>query len=764
MGRVEADLRVLIGQAWAARYRDPLRLRALGAALVAAAPPGSEAAGWGWLHQALGERAAAPGGALPPALAQAEAAFGTEPFGSAVCRALRALPLCAEGRGAEAEAQIGDLAALAAPADVPQAFAAQFAHFARAMARSVAGRWDDVLRDRYAALQCAHLTGDDAAIAHALADLAAQQIDLSNTEDALRLATEAEHHAARAGGGAAALMAGMNRLSALLALERDDEAAAAARALLPQMAQMHPRNRESGWVLLARAHLHAGELESARTLLQQAETDRQVDHRLERTAAAAELALADDDPGRAAALCEGFLGRPESAHASAPGALRLLHRAAAAAHERLGDAAAALRHARAEHALFVQITGRGAQARRLTLEIEHQLDRERWQRARAEAERERLDALNRALEAANAAKTRFLAAASHDLRQPVQALALNMAALEHESIGSAQRALVQRMARSLDALAMLFDGLLDISRLDAGAMPVQRQAVSLPPLLQRLADEHAGVAAARGLVLRLRLPAAGAATHTDPALLERCLRNLVDNALKYTRRGGVLLALRPRGGAWRLDVVDSGIGMPPEVAARVFDEFYQADNPERDRTRGLGLGLAIVERLARLMDHPLALRSVPGRGTRVSLQLPRATVAAIPTPANAARGTTGHLCVAVIDDDADVRDGLVALLQRWGHRVLQGADDEAVLRAWHRAGRPPVQAMVCDLRLRGSRTGVQAVAALRATWGAATPALVVTGDIAPDRLQLLRASGLPWLSKPVMPMRLRGWLAGVPHA
>lgn len=764
MGRVEADLRVLIGQAWAARYRDPLRLRALGAALVAAAPPGSEAAGWGWLHQALGERAAAPGGALPPALAQAEAAFGAEPFGSAVCRALRALPLCAEGRGAEAEAQIGDLAALAAPADVPQAFAAQFAHFARAMARSVAGRWDDVLRDRYAALQCAHLTGDDAAIAHALADLAAQQSDLSNTEDALRLATEAEHHAARAGGGAAGLMAGMNRLSALLALERDDEAAAAARVLLPQMAQMHPRNRESGWLLLARAHLHAGDRAAARTLLQRAEADRQVDHRLEWTVAAAELALADGDAGCAVALCEGFLGAPAAAlHASAPGALRLLHRAAAAAHERQGDAAAALRHARAEHALFVQITGRGAQARRLTLEIEHQLDRERWQRARAEAERERLDTLNRALEAANAAKTRFLAAASHDLRQPVQALALNMAALEHERLSATQRDLVQRMGRSLDALSLLFDDLLDISRLDAGAVPVQRQHLPLPALLQRLADEHAGTAAARGLRLRVRLPAGGAATATDPALLERCLRNLVDNALKYTRHGGVLIALRARGDGWRVDVVDSGIGMAPAVLAHVFDEFYQADNPERDRSRGLGLGLAIVRRLALLMGHPLALHSVPGRGTRASLTLPRvAPLAAAPAAGAAAPGAA--LCVALIDDDGDVREGLADLLQRWGHRVLQGADDEAVLRAWHRAGRPPVQAMVCDLRLRGTRTGVQAVAALRATWGAATPALVVTGDIAPDRLQLLRASGLPWLSKPVMPMRLRGWLAGVPHA
>ncbi len=767
MGRVEAELRALVVQGWAARYRDPLELRARGPAIVAAAPAGSAEGGWGWLLAALGERAAAPGGAMPAALAEAEAAFAQARCadGLAVCRALRALPLCAAGQGDAAEALVGDLTALAVPVGALQAHAAQFTHFARAMARSVAGRWDDVLRDRYTALQCARITGDDGAIAHALADLAAQQNDLSNAEDALRLATEAVRHAERAGRSAAWLMAAMNRLSTLLTLERHDEAAAAARALRPQMAQMHPRNRETGWLLLARAHLHGGDTAGAGTQLQQAEADRQVDHRLEWTVAAAELALAEGDAARAAGLCEGFLAaRAAAPHARAPGALRLLHRAAAAAHEQLGDAAAALRHARAEHALFVQVTGRGAQARRLTLEIEHQLDRERWHRAQAEAERARLDNLNHALEAANAAKTRFLAAASHDLRQPVQALALNMAALEHERVSPAQGQLVQRMARSLDALVQMFDVLLDISRLDAGAVGAELRPLALPALLRRLVDEHAAAAAARGLALRLRLPAGDAAGLTDPVLLERCLRNLLDNALKYTPRGGVLLALRPWRGDWRIEVVDSGIGMPPAVLAQAFDEFFQADNPERDRARGLGLGLAIVQRLVRLMGHPFALHSRPDRGTRAVLTLPRHAAAAPPPAAVATAPAPAALCLAVIDDDADVRDGLVALLERWGHRVLHGADDEAVLVAWHGAGRPPVQALVCDLRLRGTRTGVQAVAALRATWGAATPALVVTGDVAPDRLQLLRASGLPWLPKPVMPMRLRSWLAGVPAA
>lgn len=333
------------------------------------------------------------------------------------------------------------------------------------------------------------------------------------------------------------------------------------------------------------------------------------------------------------------------------------------------------------------------------------------------------------------------------------------------------------MGRSLQALGRMFDVLLDISRLDAGAMPVAAQPMPLRPLLQRLHDELAGVAAARGLMLRLWLPAHGrdrCTTCTDPVPLERCLRNLLDNAIKYTRRGGVLLALRPRraGGApsvqygrgvhWQVQVLDTGIGMTPEVLARAFDEFYQADNPERDRARGLGLGLPIVQRLVRLMGHELAWHSEAGRGTRAVLTLPalEATDAAappLPAPPPAAAGS----CVAVLDDDAEVREGLQAVLERWGHTVLAAADDEALVRSWRACGSPRMHAIVTDLRLRGTLTGVAAVAALRRAWAADVPALVITGDVAADRLQLLRASGLPWLPKPVMPMRLRTWLTQV---
>lgn len=269
---------------------------------------------------------------------------------------------------------------------------------------------------------------------------------------------------------------------------------------------------------------------------------------------------------------------------------------------------------------------------------------------------------------------------------------------------------------------------------------------------------------ARGLRLRLHLPrGADAATVNDPVLLERCRRNLLDNALKYTTEGGVLLALRPRAGASRVQVLDTGIGMAPEVLARACEEFFQADNPERGRRRGMGLGLAIAQRILRLLRHRLDLRSRPGHGTSASasLQALAAVDAATEAPGAGAAAPGSPGLVAVIDDDAAVREALAALLQRWGHGVLQAADAETLLHQHAAAGRPPLQALIIDLRLARHRTGLEAVATVRAALGTDVLALVITGDIAPEWLQQLRASGLPWLTKPVMPVRLRGWLAGL---
>lgn len=780
-------------RAWAERFRRPEALLDRAQALAAAVAPGSVDSAWAALHATLGLRAAGRRDEAESTLQQARAGFAVlaQTAGLRVCDALQALPLVATGRTDDALALLGEPTAssvdTAGPAAEQQllAYAAQFVCWARAMALGAAGRWDEALRSRYASLQHARATGDDAAIAHALADLSSVQADLCNAEDALALATEAEALGERTGPSLGWAMAVFNRLAALLALQRHAEAGALAQRLLPQVDGLNPRNRESACLLLGRALLHAGAPALAETLLRRSLQERVIGHLADAALLQAELRLARGDAAGALACCGEVLGNDAGLrHAGGPDVLMLLHRAAATASERLGDLAGALRHARAETGLLAEVLNRGAQARRVALEIEHRLHQERLQREQAqqrqhaaEAERERLDALNRALAEASQAKTRFLAAASHDLRQPVQALAMNMAALQTEPLSAGQAQLVARMAQSLDALGRMFEVLLDISRLDAGIVPAHPQPMALRPLLQRLCDEHAGAASAAGLALRLRLPRGVATlpTRSDPALLERCLRNLLDNALKYTRRGGVLLAARAvdarhapagqRGPGWRLAVVDTGIGMTPEVQARVFEEFFQADNQARDRARGLGLGGAIVLRLCQLLGHPLQLHSRPGRGTRVTLWLPAldepaAAVPdarrAMPTPVEAA-----GLCVLVIDDDADVRDSLLAVLRRWGHAALAGADADDALRHWQHAGQPSVQALVCDLRLPGAADGMAAVARLRQVLGADLPALVITGDTSPDRLQRLRDSGLPWLSKPVMPMRLRSWLTGV---
>jgi signal transduction histidine kinase/CheY-like chemotaxis protein len=773
-------LAALIDAAWAEHLRQPARLLERGRQIVARAAPASAEAGWGLLIMARGHRFQGRAAEGDAALAQAESLFdalGPEAglAGRAVCQEQRAFVLGTQGRWDEAMALLQATATI--PATLRRPWERFQGHHRRGWAHDMRGDRDAGLRERYAYLACAHETGDDAAVGMVLGMLAGQHADLFNLEEADRLGAEGVRRAGAAGAFAAWSMAALNHLNALVALGRGADGRGLAEQLMARDAELAAAAREHRLVLYADVLQQCGEHTRAQALLDESVARRHAGSRsLESfTTVQVAVALARGDFAHARQVGEDFLAAPD--HGTDPGhlpteRLRLL-RALARACEHLGDAHAALGHERQAFDTHDQLVGRSARARRLALEIEHELDRERWQRQQAELERARLDAVNHALEDTSAAKTRFLAAASHDLRQPVQALALNMAALEIESrhaAAPAQQLLVQRMAASLQALTQMFDVLLDISRLDAGIVPVNPQPLPLAPLLRRLHEELEATARARGLRLALHLPARTATatlpptTRSDPVLLERCLRNLLDNALKYTERGGVLLALRPRQGGWTVQVLDTGIGMTPEVLARACEEFYQADNPERDRRRGLGLGLAIVQRMLRLLGHGFGLASRAGHGTAVTLQLVAETPtaeAALPAAAGAA-SAPGLL--GVIDDDPAVREGLASLLQRWGHGVLHAADDAALLRAWQAAGAPPVQALITDLRLAGHRSGLDAVATLRRAWGEGLPALVITGDIAPERLQALRRSGLPWLAKPVMPMRLRGWLAALPPA
>lgn len=360
---------------------------------------------------------------------------------------------------------------------------------------------------------------------------------------------------------------------------------------------------------------------------------------------------------------------------------------------------------------------------------------------------ERTDQLARA----NQAKTRFLAAASHDLRQPMHALALTVGELRETARAPELAALARRIDRSVDALEDLLDALLDVSKLDAGAVQAERRAFPLQPLLERLADEFAPAAEAKGL--RFRVAPSSLWTESDPTLLGRCLLNLVANAVRYTREGGVVVGCRRRGGEAEIVVADSGIGIAAADQARIFEEFYQAGSPQRDRAQGLGLGLAIVERVARLLGHAIVVKSQVGRGStfgvRVPIVPPRPGESAPAAPETGAE--LAGLRVLVVDDEPDVRAALDGLLQRWGCSVETAASGGEALAA----GRASPDLVLCDLRLGDDESGFDVLDRLKARWGKSLHGIIVTADASPERIADAHARGYPLLHKPVRPAKLR---------
>ncbi|HUY02334.1 MAG TPA: ATP-binding protein [Rhodocyclaceae bacterium] len=357
-------------------------------------------------------------------------------------------------------------------------------------------------------------------------------------------------------------------------------------------------------------------------------------------------------------------------------------------------------------------------------------------------------------ELATLAKSRFLASASHDLRQPMHALVMFMDRLVHLPHSDEVRHLIGRIDASVHALQHLLDALLDISRLEAGVLRARPRHFPVRDLFLQLSGDLNAVAEERGLTLKLR-PSELWLT-TDPILLHRILLNLVSNALRYTRHGGVLVACRRRGDQARIEVWDSGIGIPPESQAEIFKEFVQLANPERDRNQGLGLGLAIVERTARLLDHPLTMNSLPGVGSRFAIEVPIAPPGvAAPTTVAAAppQGQFEGLRVLVIDDDALARQGLAVLLESWGCRVSAAEDAEQAMALAYDDGRPDL--IACDYRLRHGQNGIGALALLHARGGLAVPAFLISGDTDPGLMKSAADAGIPLLHKPVQPARLR---------
>lgn len=343
------------------------------------------------------------------------------------------------------------------------------------------------------------------------------------------------------------------------------------------------------------------------------------------------------------------------------------------------------------------------------------------------------------------------------MRQPVQALTLFASALAAKISGAPASALLDDMRGSVEALDMLLDSLLDVSSLDAGIIVPHETTFSLSTLIDRLVVEFEPQASQKEI--QLRVVPCSAVIRTDPTLLYRIVQNLLSNAVRYTSQGRILFGCRRAGRKLRIDVTDTGIGIPTHLQREIFKEFYQIGNPERDRTQGLGLGLAIVQRLSRLLRCPVTLRSQEGWGTTFSVEVPlvgfnkMVNIVPLQRP-QLEPPAIGKGMVFVIDDEASVLKGLRLVIEDWGYSVLTARTElEAVNILSARKQAPDI--IIADYRLRGICNGAQVVAHIRQTFGERIPCILITGDTAPDRIREASNYGYTLLYKPVKPAELR---------
>jgi len=371
-------------------------------------------------------------------------------------------------------------------------------------------------------------------------------------------------------------------------------------------------------------------------------------------------------------------------------------------------------------------------------------------------------------EQANRSKSQFLAAASHDLRQPAHALGLYIATLR--TVAQAPRIergtvdmLAGRLQSALSSMSQLLNVLLDISRLDAGVIQTEKRRFALQEIFSALGNQFFQAAAAKGLTLHIRPTSAW--TDTDPVLLHNILTNLLSNAVRYTEKGKILLACRRRRDQDTLDicVYDTGVGIAADQFEPIFREFYQIHNIARDREQGLGLGLAIVQRTARLLDTRVNLRSAPGKGSCFYLRLPdcRTSGPAVAEPPGSGLPASAFdrtETVLVVDDDKQVLDSMQILLQSWGYRVLAARSlEQALAMLGDDADRP--QLVVSDFRLAADVTGIDVISAVLRTLDADVPAIIVTGDTSPQGISQASASGYQVLHKPLDPSQLRATMS-----
>lgn len=385
---------------------------------------------------------------------------------------------------------------------------------------------------------------------------------------------------------------------------------------------------------------------------------------------------------------------------------------------------------------------------------------ERLEQRVAERTLELEDALA-AAERANAARTRFVAAASHDLLQPLSAAKLFLSSIEAELSEPRQQAVLAKAQNALSGVEDMIQALLDISRLESGRTPVEIEATDLGLLLAQLSDEFTPLAALKGL--RLRMPRSTLKLHTDPRLFRRILQNLISNAVRYTARGSVLVGVRRVGRNARVEVWDTGPGIPEHEHENIFREFHRLD-ARASASEGLGLGLAIVERACALLNHPLSLRSAPGRGTVFGVTAPLAAGAAGRAGASRAAGPDpgwlpAGLVVLLIENDADMRHALRLLLGKWDVEVIDvQSGPEAVRLIGETEFRP--DALLADFQLDHGEVGLDAVASVRALVGP-VPARVITASRSPEVLRRCAAAGVEVLHKPLRPQALHAFLKGL---
>jgi len=361
-------------------------------------------------------------------------------------------------------------------------------------------------------------------------------------------------------------------------------------------------------------------------------------------------------------------------------------------------------------------------------------------------------------EKSNLAKTKFLAAASHDLRQPLQSVSLLSAALDFHIKGEKERSILGKLQNSVDSLGELLNSLLDISKLDADVIQPEIRPTLLTELLQQSVEKFEPVASEKGLIFGCQT-ASNVWVDTDPQLLARIISNLIENAIRYTESGSVSIVLKQETNQAVILLKDTGIGIRDEDKQNIFTEFYQVDNPERDRQKGLGLGLSIVKRLSDLLGIQLAFESQSGLGTSFKLTcslVKNAPLKEVITPKEV-EAPAEQLTVLIVDDEASVRESMKILFEAWSCSVLVAADEVEAMSAVSKSN-DSIDALFVDYRLREGRTGVEVANKLVDTLEYELPVMVITGDTAPEQLREIEVSGFQLSHKPIQPDVLKVFL------